>query len=225
LRPHDCTLQAASSAVRARIGKTVLDYSIGAPGRHIVLNSLAVLGAVHALDGDVVEAARAMGEVRPLPGRGLRRQVDMPDGAFLVIDESYNANPTSMRAAIAVLGNAESRQGGRRIAVIGDMLELGPSSPALHADLAPDLEQADIDLVFTAGPDSGRLFDALAPERRGARAADSAALAPMVAAAVRPGDAVMVKGSAGSRMGRVVDALLALAEEPRDKAPKRANGG
>jgi UDP-N-acetylmuramoyl-tripeptide--D-alanyl-D-alanine ligase len=108
---------------------------------------------------------------------------------------------------------------GRRILALGDMLELGETAGELHAGLAPSLQAAGIDLVFTAGPLMARLHDALPPAMRGGHAGDAAALAPLVAAAVRGGDAVAVKGSHGSRMALVVDALAAL-----DAAPRRANG-
>jgi UDP-N-acetylmuramoyl-tripeptide--D-alanyl-D-alanine ligase len=127
-----------------------------------------------------------------------------------LIDDSYNASPVSMAASIEVLGHGRTGPAGRRIAVLGDMLELGSDSAALHAELAGLLRQHGIDLVFAAGPMMAHLFDALPSAMRGGYAQSSGALAPMVAAAVRPSDIVSVKGSAGSRMDVVVRALKAL---------------
>jgi UDP-N-acetylmuramoyl-tripeptide--D-alanyl-D-alanine ligase len=131
--------------------------------------------------------------------------VPVPGGTALLLDESYNANTTSMRAALAVLA---AQKGMRRIAVMGDMLELGDEGVAMHAALAEDAA-ASADLVFTCGPQMAALHDALPVARRGAHAADSAALAPIVADALRAGDAVLVKGSLGSRMAVVVRAIKA----------------
>jgi UDP-N-acetylmuramoyl-tripeptide--D-alanyl-D-alanine ligase len=136
------------------------------------------------------------------PGRG-----QVTRGAFALLDESYNANPASMRAAVALLAQLDVGAGGRRIAVLGDMLELGPQGPEMHRQLADAVLDNDIDLVFCAGPLMGALWEALPPVRRGAHAPTSAALQPMVLDSIRPGDAVMVKGSLGSRMGPIVAAL------------------
>jgi UDP-N-acetylmuramoyl-tripeptide--D-alanyl-D-alanine ligase len=130
----------------------------------------------------------------------------LPGGPALLLDDSYNASPASIRAGLAVLA---AQQATRRVVVLGDMRELGPEGPAMHAELAPDVAQA-ADIVYCCGPLMQWLFDALPADRRGVHAADSAALAPMVAASLRPGDAVLVKGSLGSRMATVVAALKSL---------------
>jgi UDP-N-acetylmuramoyl-tripeptide--D-alanyl-D-alanine ligase len=220
----EASLHETCSAVTADIRGQTIQYSLPVPGRHWVTNSLAVLLAVKAIGADVGTAARALARLDPLQGRGRRRSLPLPDGgAVTLIDESYNANPASMDAAIAVLGRAEAGQGGRRIAVLGDMLELGPTEAALHAGLAEPLAHAGIDLVFTCGPRMAALSDALPAERRGGYAPDSDALAGLVAEAVRPGDVVMVKGSLGSRMARVIAALERRAEG--NAAPARAVNG
>jgi UDP-N-acetylmuramoyl-tripeptide--D-alanyl-D-alanine ligase len=128
-------------------------------------------------------------------------------GSALVIDESYNANPASMRAALALLGQAAVGRRGRRIAVLGDMLELGSTGAELHRQLGEPVLAHDIDLVFCAGPLMKALWDALPSERRGGYAENAAALEAQVVAAVGDGDAIMVKGSLGSRMGPIVKAL------------------
>ncbi len=176
----------------------------------MVLNSLAVLAAVEAVGADIERAAAELRHLKPLKGRGERHPVGLPGGTFELVDDSYNANPSSMRAAIAVLGNARVGGGGRRIAVLGDMLELGEEAPILHAGLAAPLRQAGIDLVFTCGSLMAALSEALPPAMRGGHASDSQALAPTVVDAVRPGDVILVKGSLGSRMAKVVETLQAL---------------
>ena len=140
----------------------------------------------------------------------------------LLIDESYNANPASMRAAIDLLGAATISAQGRRIAVLGDMLELGPSGPALHAALNDDLQRNRIDLVFAAGPLSRHLFDALPPEKRGAWAETAAALEPLVAEALRAGDVVMVKGSNGSELHVARRRTEKPLPRPRDAEDRRS---
>jgi len=131
----------------------------------------------------------------------------MPGGKALLIDESYNANPASMRAALALLGHANVGPLGRRIAVLGDMLELGPRGADLHRELAMAVLAHDVDLVFCCGPLMHALWEALPSRRKGSYAETPAALESHVLAAVQPGDAVMVKGSLGSRMAPIVKAL------------------
>jgi UDP-N-acetylmuramoyl-tripeptide--D-alanyl-D-alanine ligase len=206
---------ATGSEVSAEILGHTLDYKIGAAGRHWALNSLAVLAAVSALGADVAEAAAALAALSAPKGRGALHRVALQSGSFEVIDDSYNASPASMRAAIEILSASEPASGGRRIAILGDMLELGTGSPRLHAALAEPLHAGRIDLVFTAGPLMGLLYDALPDEMRGAKAPDVETLAPIVCAALRPGDVVLVKGSHGSRMDKMLERLLALGQPPR----------
>jgi UDP-N-acetylmuramoyl-tripeptide--D-alanyl-D-alanine ligase len=180
------------------LGKPV-EARIGAPGAHMALNALCALAAVALLDGDVFNAAAALKDFAPLKGRGERIVV----GGVQLIDESYNANPASMAAALALLGKAKPR----RIAVLGDMLELGSDGPRIHAGLAGPVEEAHVDLVFASGPLMKSLWDALPAKQRGAYAQNSAELVPAVVAALRDGDSVLVKGSNGSKMSVIVDAL------------------
>jgi UDP-N-acetylmuramoyl-tripeptide--D-alanyl-D-alanine ligase len=193
--------------VEADIFGRRLRYRIGAPGRHFAMNSLAVLTIAHVLDLDLAQASAALADFAPPKGRGRRELLPAGAVALTLIDESYNANPTSMRAALELLG--AERPIGRRIAVLGDMLELGPSAGELHAELARDLEAAGVDLLFTAGPLMARLFYA-APERmRGAHRATTRELEEVVLDAIGAGDVVMIKGSNGSRMTRIVEAIRA----------------
>ena len=201
------SLQAETSTVQARILGQDVTYKLGAPGRHMVDNSLGVLAAAQLLGADLALAALALGELRPPAGRGERVTLDVPGGTALLIDESYNANPTSMRAALALLGQVPAKGLGRRIAVLGDMLELGPEGAALHAELSEAVQTNAIDLVYCAGPLMKSLWDALPSERRGGYADTSAALEPQILGAINSDDAVMVKGSLGARMGPIVKAL------------------
>ncbi|MBB3808253.1 UDP-N-acetylmuramoylalanyl-D-glutamyl-2,6-diaminopimelate--D-alanyl-D-alanine ligase [Pseudochelatococcus contaminans] len=195
------------SVVEAQVFGTPVVYRLGSPGRHVALNSLAVLAAVHAVGADLALAALALGNLTPPVGRGERVRLSAPGGEFLLIDESYNANPTSMKAALDTLGQAAAGLRGRRIAVLADMLELGPDSDAMHARLNEPIVENDIDLVFAAGPGMHHLWRALAPEVRGAYAETAQGLEEQVLRAVRAGDAVMVKGSNGTRVSRIVAAI------------------
>ena len=218
----DCTLNATGSTVSASILGERIDYRLAMPGLHWVLNSLGVLAAVVAAGGDLAGAAAKMSELVPLKGRGKREHITLAGGPFELIDESYNASPAAVRAAIQVLARATPGAGGRRIAVLGDMLELGAEEERLHADLAPDLRAAGVDLVFTAGSLMAALGQALPTGQRGGHAATAADLLPQVAAAVQPGDVVLVKGSLGSRMGPLVEALRDLDRSRSGTARPRA---
>jgi UDP-N-acetylmuramoyl-tripeptide--D-alanyl-D-alanine ligase len=202
-----CALHPHCSTVVARIFGTELTYKIGAPGRHLVGNSLAVLATAVLAGADLALAALALAEFEPVSGRGAPIAIDLPGGPALVIDESYNANPASVEAALALLGQAQVGARGRRIAVLGDMLELGPKGPAMHRALAKQVIANAVDLVYCCGPLMRNLWQALPASRRGGYAEDSAALEAELLPAIRAGDAVMVKGSLGSRMGPVVKTL------------------
>jgi UDP-N-acetylmuramoyl-tripeptide--D-alanyl-D-alanine ligase len=202
-----CALHARCSTVQANILGTELAYKIGAPGRHLVVNSLSVLAAAHLVGADLALAALALSELVPVSGRGAPIEIELPGGAVLVLDESYNANPASMAAALDVLGRTEIGPRGRRIAVLGDMLELGPKGRALHRGLLDAVLANAVDLVFCCGPLMQNLWQALPASRRGGYAENSAALEAQIVPAIRAGDAIMVKGSLGSRMAPIVKAL------------------
>jgi UDP-N-acetylmuramoyl-tripeptide--D-alanyl-D-alanine ligase len=214
IRLLDCRLGESASAVTASVMGEVLDYTIALPGRHWVMNSLAVLGAIKAVGGDVGGAAATFAQLTGLPGRGRRHTIALPDGSFDLIDESYNASPSAVRAAIAVLAAAAVPPGSRRIAVLGDMRELGAESGRLHEELADPLVAADIALVYTVGDDMARLHAALPERMRGVHCATAAEMAPVIAAALRPGDIVTIKGSLSMRMALIVKHLLAGAPAP-----------
>jgi UDP-N-acetylmuramoyl-tripeptide--D-alanyl-D-alanine ligase len=219
-----CALQPDGSTVEANILGVPVTYKIGAPGKHLVMNSLAVLAAASLTGADLARAALALARQAPAAGRGTRTTLDLADGPALLIDESYNANPTSMRAALAMLGQAPLGPHGRRIAVLGDMLELGAAGDEWHKGLVEPIRENEVDLVFCAGPLMAALWQALPSATRGGYANTAADLEPLVLSAVRGGDAVMVKASAGSRMGPIVKALVRRHSTQSASEPARARG-
>ena len=217
-------MQPESSTVEADILGERVTYKLGAPGKHLVMNSLAVLAAAKLAGADLALAALALADLKAAAGRGTRISLELPGGDALLIDESYNANPTSMRAALALLGQSSIGRHGRRIAVLGDMLELGTAAEELHRGLAAAIRENAVDLVFCAGPMMEALWQALPSERRGGYAKTAAALEPDVVAAIREGDAVMIKGSAGSKMAPIVKSLAARYGRDTGRQPARAEG-
>jgi UDP-N-acetylmuramoyl-tripeptide--D-alanyl-D-alanine ligase len=201
--------ETGSTAEAEILGRTIR-YRVGVEGAHWALNSVAALAAADVVGADLDAAAHALEHLRAFDGRGVATRIEAPFGAFMLVDDAYNANPTSMAAAFATLSARKPAAGGRRIAALGDMLELGPDERTYHAGLAQPLEDAGIDLVFAAGPRMSALMEALPPSRRGGYAENSEALIPVIAGALRPGDVVLVKGSNGSKMSKVVAALTAL---------------
>ena len=197
-----------SSVLWAGIDGRTLEIPIGAPGRHIAENALAVLGAVGIVGADIDRAAASLSTLQPEKGRGERHRLVIEDGSFALIDESYNANPASMRAAIALLGDAEPGEGGRRIAILGDMLEMGEFSAKVHAALSVLLREAGIEHVWLAGPEMAHLRDVL-PETVNVEYRESVDdLKAFAVDAIAAGDVVMIKSSKGTGCGRIVAALL-----------------
>lgn len=196
----DTTCNAGGSRFVLTDGTIHIAITVGAPGPHLVRNAAAVLAAIIALGHDPARAATGLAAWRPGAGRGLTQ--DLPGGIRL-LDESYNASALSMRAAFETLRLLPAT---RRIAVLGDMLELGPFAEAEHAGLAPDAAAA-ADCIFCCGAAMQSLFVKLPPEKRGAWAPDAASLAPLLNPLLRNGDLVLVKGSLGSRMRDIVAAL------------------
>ena len=203
----DFTLTDAGAVISARLHGEALRFPIRQSGFHWGLNSLSVLLMLEALGVSRDTSIQALSDFAPLEGRGAARQIAIPGGAFTLIDDSYNANPISMAAALRSLGARPAK--GRRIVALTDMLELGADAAERHASLARDADLADVDLVFCAGPLMHALWVALPPTRRGGYALSAAELAPEVAGAVAPGDVVLVKGSNGSRASLIAAALAA----------------
>lgn len=207
VRARVLEIAAEGTSVEIGIGKREFHFRVGIPGIHIAMNALAVAAAIDAAGADVEKALAALATVAPPPGRGVRTELPLGDGHILLIDESYNANPASMRAAFAVLGTVPRAAYRRRIAVLGDMLEMGVEEKQHHLALKEAVDAAGTDLVFACGPNMEHLFRALPPERQGAWALRSADIEEPLMRRLAPGDVVMVKGSNGSRMGPVVEAL------------------
>jgi UDP-N-acetylmuramoyl-tripeptide--D-alanyl-D-alanine ligase len=174
------------------------------------LNSVAVLAAAFALNLDLDHALPAFGAVQALKGRGKREQLHIAGGDLELIDEGYNASPASVRAALNLLGTLPTVFGGRRIAVLGDMRELGNAAPELHRGLAPDLSAAKVELAFLVGPHMKGLYDLLPDPMKGAYRATSDEMVQPLIAALKAGDTVLIKGSLGTRMAPLVEAVRGL---------------
>ena len=220
----DWRIEDGGNLVEAELAGRRIRFRTGGAGRHWAMIGVSALGAAWLLGADLDKAASALANIHPPKGRGLQHRVDLPGGDFTVIDESYNASPASIRAAIAVLAATPTGPSGRRIAVLGDMLELGEDSPQLHAGLATDLEEAQVDMLFSCGPNMSELSNSVPPAMNLLHADASAGLIARLCETVRPGDVVTVKGSLGSRMAPVVEALLAL-DKAHGNKPARMAGG
>jgi len=221
---RDVNLNANDSDVEAVVQGAAVRYRIGAPGLHVVTNSLSVLAAINAIGGDVARAARKLDKFKPLKGRGQHVSVQSEAGSFLVIDESYNASPASMKAAMAVAGKNRPDHAGRRIAVLGDMLELGAGTKDAHRDLLSSLRDNRFDTVFTSGQHMQSLWEVLPAEMRGGHSVSPHKLAMLLTSAVQDGDVILVKGSLGSRVGVIVEALLGLDQSSLQDHQKVVNG-
>ncbi len=202
-----CKLHPDNSTIIARMAGQELAAKIGAPGRHMVQNALAVLGAAYLAGADMAKVALALGDLQAERGRGKRHLLSHPRGDITVIDESYNANPASMRAALQLLGAAPVSERGRRIAVLGDMRELGEHSAKLHAALAAPIVEEKVDLVLLSGPDMKALAAKLPEEVRHLHFEGMDELGRALFDNLRGGDAVMVKASNSLGFSALVDAL------------------
>jgi UDP-N-acetylmuramoyl-tripeptide--D-alanyl-D-alanine ligase len=211
-RLADCVLDARSSTVEAAVCGRVLRFRLPIPGRHWVINALAVLAAAHAAGAAVDRAAAALADLQALPGRGRRHELAWRGGTLTVIDESYNASPASMRAALAVLAATDPGDGGKRVAVLGDMLELGDAAEGLHRELAESLG-AEINCVFLIGDAIAALDKVLPAEKRGGLWRSPEEAMPALLRFLEPGDVVTIKGSRGVRVSRVVELLRAQSAE------------
>ena len=201
-------LEEGGARVQAKLRGAPVSLALRQTGHHWGLMSLAALLMMEALGVTPDDGLAALATFQPLEGRGAERLVHLAGGAFTLIDESYNANPASVTAALRTLGLRKAT--GRRIVVLTDMLELGTQSPTYHAGLAAEVEAAKVDLVFCAGPMMKSLWQALPPTRQGAYAETAAALAPLLTRAIEPGDLVMVKGSRDSKAKVLFEALSGL---------------
>jgi len=208
VRLVNCLLAPDHSAITVRINGDEFDVRVGAPGRHMVQNALAVLGTARLIGAPMDKVVAALADLVAENGRGRQHRLDTETGTFTLIDESYNANPASMKAAIQLLEATPVAPDGRRIAVLGDMLELGSHSAKLHAGLAQLISEAHTDIVLMAGPQMKNLADTLSGDIRKEYRPSADDLKPILLSAVRPGDVVMVKSSKGIGFSKLVEALL-----------------
>lgn len=190
--------------VTATLPDAELCFTVAAPGDHWVSNALAVLAAVDAVGGDLAAAGLALAEMPGLPGRGERRILPVAGGQALLIDESYNANPLSMTATLTQLGREKAD---RRIAILGGMRELGDRSMELHAGLVEPLSAGQVDYAILVGAEMAPLADALGGIIPFVHVADTTAAIPLIQSEMRAGDAILVKGSNGVGLSRLVAAL------------------
>ncbi|WP_374307160.1 UDP-N-acetylmuramoylalanyl-D-glutamyl-2,6-diaminopimelate--D-alanyl-D-alanine ligase [Dongia sp.] len=218
-----CETSSTGNRVRADVFGKEMEFSTGLAGRHQAINALAVLGAVKALGAHVARAAKDLAGAIPLKGRGYREEIRLAAGTFTLMDESYNASPAAMRAAFAVLAGLPIAAGGRRLVILGDMRELGQEGPGLHRGLKDDLIAGSIDSAFLVGPLMGELFALLPEGMRGAHTAESTAMVALATKAIRPNDIVLVKGSLGTRMAPIVEAIRDM-DVHATARPKAANG-
>jgi UDP-N-acetylmuramoyl-tripeptide--D-alanyl-D-alanine ligase len=209
VRLVDCLLGPDGSIVEAALPDMVLRFRLPIPGRHWVMNALAVLAGVMAIGGDVRRAAEALADLKAMPGRGRRHELAWRGGTLTLIDESYNASPAAMRAAIAVLGVTAPARGAKRVAVLGDMLELGKAAEDLHRELAELLLAAKVDRVFLVGTIMGALYEALPASMRCGLCRTADEVMPLLLGSLQPGDVLMVKGSRGVGLDHVVEELRA----------------
>ena len=203
---------AGGSLVTASLPDAELTFTISQPGEHWVSNAMAVLGAVQALGGDLAAAGLALADMAGLKGRGERHRVALATGEALLIDESYNANPSSMRATLRTLG--AEKIAGRRIAVLGAMKELGETSDAFHASLAEPIEAACVEYAILVGQEMEPLAKALGQKVNMTHVPDVAAATQAVREQVRPGDAILVKGSNSIGLAALVEALTGGSSAP-----------
>ena len=219
-RATEITLQDDTTAARAISGGTPILFKVGSAGRHFAINALAVLAATEAMGGDLARVIIDLGHWRPGGGRGARETILLDpvetDRTLTLLDDAYNANPTSMGAALEVLAAAEVQNGigrigkGRRIAFVGDMKELGPQENAMHAALVDLPAMQAIDTVHCIGPLMKHLYEALPMDKRGEWRETSAELAPKVRNLLDAGDCVLAKGSLSMGLAQIVDAIRKL---------------
>ncbi|API59297.1 UDP-N-acetylmuramoylalanyl-D-glutamyl-2, 6-diaminopimelate--D-alanyl-D-alanine ligase [Tardibacter chloracetimidivorans] len=202
---HVGTGREGGSLISAELGGRTLTFSVGMAGAHWVNNALAVIAAVDALGGDLAAAGLALADLKGLPGRGARRRISIGGEAALLIDESYNANPASMAAALRVLG--ETPATGRKIAVLGAMRELGPGSDEYHAGLADAVLASGAAHALVVGPEMAALASALGSGIDVRHLADAAAAEQALRDLIGAGDVVLVKGSNSVGLGRLVASL------------------
>ena len=207
VRLKHVSLHATCSCIAATVMGEDVAFKLGVPGAHMAANALGVLAALKLVGADLARGALALAEASPAKGRGGQELLSVAKGDILLLDESYNANPESMVAAFHLLSTIAKPRKGRKIAVLGDMLELGQFSADLHKGLAKALDEAGVDLLYAAGPMMQATWHSVSPARRALHCQSSAELIAPLMQALKAGDTLVVKGSLGSKMGLVVEAL------------------
>lgn len=205
-------LHGSCSCMTATVMGEAMVVKVGAPGRHIVQNVLGVLAACKLLGADLARAGLALADMRPVKGRGQRHALGEGENRLILIDESYNANPTSMRAALDLLSATPTRGSGRHIAVMGDMLELGPTSSQLHEGLAEAVVATGVDKAYLVGPEMQALHEVLGQRGISTHGDSIEELIPAIRADLRAGDVIMAKASLGMGFSRLIDSLLAIGD-------------
>jgi len=209
----DCLVASNGTQIKAKILGEDITFSMKDAGPHIAMNVMSVLLAVKLAGGELTKAVSALRDIEPPAGRGKREILNMGEfnNSVTLIDESYNASPIAMQAAFKVMALIDPGRGGRRIAILGDMYELGNDSTKMHRDLALPLKAAGIDLVYTCGTLMKNLYDVIPEQNRGKHTDEAPEMAKIVPDVLVPGDVVLVKGSRGGgdrpRMQLVVEAL------------------
>jgi UDP-N-acetylmuramoyl-tripeptide--D-alanyl-D-alanine ligase len=206
----DCSLSLGGSEVRAQVHGELVSYTIPLPGRHNVINSLGILAGVDAVGADWKQAATDLASLPTLTNRIQQRIVNVIDGTIELIDDTFSANPASMRAAFEVLQLTEPGKNGRRVVVLGEMKELGKDSPQLHAGLAESVIDTGVDKVFTLGADMKHLFDALPDDKRGAHGQSLKDVLKDTVDYIHSGDILLFKNSNRTKSEKLEDIIDAL---------------
>lgn len=222
IRLNNAQLMPESSIIDATIFDQNLQLTIPLAGRHWVQNALAVLGGLTLLGGDIKKASADFADLAAPSGRGALIDLESPSGRYVVIDESYNASPVAMEAAFKVLAGKKVEGMGRKIAVLGDMRELGEKSPEIHRNLASGLLASGVDMVYASGPNMQHLYDALPLPKKASFADKSEALVGPLVQDVRADDIVLIKGSLGSNMKVILNGLLDQSDMLRKQSEGRA---
>ena len=232
---EDVQVQGDVTVVKAIAGQDPLLFKLNTPGTHFAMNALGALAAVAALGADLALAAIALGQWSPYKGRGVREVIQLDavneELALTLIDDSYNANPISMSAALNVLAASAPRDEtgrvskGRRIAILGDMKELGPAEQQIHADLAVLDAMAAIDTVHCTGPLMGALHAALPQDKRGLHCETAAEMSDKIRGRLDSGDVVLVKASLSTGLGAVVDVIRKMGHGVGSDAAKTQDDG
>lgn len=200
--------QEGISRIKARVFDCEISYTLLFKGEHLAIDSLIALGVAHSFNLDLQIACDCLSGVEPLKGRGVWHKISWRGGHFTLIDDAYNANLASMKAGLAVLASTPPQHKGRRVAVLGEMRELGHKSRDHHLEIAEELKGLGIDRVFVVGAEAECLFEALSPAVRGGYALKPETLFPLIESELVQGDVVLVKGSNGSKVSHVVDYLV-----------------